>query len=145
MSELHQSLMNKAYDRWNTTLKGVSKEAFHDSLDAQERFAVHTGNFNYQVENGGFIQWWCNCYGTPSTVEYLLRACDRINTESAANVKELLTKFKESVPSKNPRQHMDEDEWEKFSNSLDGMDMQYYAINEQFMMDCEAHLKKGGH
>jgi hypothetical protein len=145
MSELHQSLMDKAYDRWQN--KGWSKEEFHDSLDAKERFAVHTGNFNYQVENGGFVQWWDNRYGTPATVDFLLRACDRINTSTALQVKELVKQFKSIMRDKDPRKHMDEGEWEDIYASLEeaGLDKKYYEINEQFMKDCESHLKNGGY
>lgn len=142
---MHQSLMDKAYDRWNKELKGCSKEEFHDSLDAQERFAVHTGNFNCQVENGGFIQWWDNRYGTPSTIDFLIRACNRVGTESAGQVKELILRFKKLLGNKDPRKHMYEDEWEDIHESLkkDDLDIKYYAINEQFMTDCEKHLKEG--
>lgn len=136
--------MDQAYDRWKASGAEWSKEAFHDSLDNKERFAVHTGNFNYQVCNGGFMQWWDNKYGTPSTVDFLLRACERINTDTAKAVTELLKKYKQAMRNHDPRQHIDEDEWEFVHAGLDGLDKAFYNINEQFLLDCEAHLQKGG-
>ncbi len=141
MSNLHQKLMDTAYERWNAKW---NKEEFHDSLDAQERFAVHTGNFCYQVQNGGFMQWWDNRYGTPSTVEYLIRAMERMNTPTAKTVGDMLQVFKESMRQRDPRTNIDEDEWEEMRSELDGLDTDFYKIDDQFLADCEAHLQKGG-
>lgn len=145
--DMHQSLMNSAYERWKVSDK-MSKEEFHDTLTPVERFAVHTGNFNYQVCNGGFMQWWDNRYGTPDTVEFLLRACERMNTETSKKVSVLLQKYKRVMsnyePNASARDYPDEDQWEEISAGLDGLDTAFYDINDQFLVDCEAHLKAGG-
>lgn len=143
MSDLHQQLMDQAYDRWKASGSKWSKEQFYDSLNAQERFAVHTDNFNYQVCNGGFMQWWYNKYGTPATVEYLLRAMERMNTETAKAVTELLKRYKKAVGTTDPRKHHDEEAWDEIMAEMDGLDRAFYDINEQFLLDCEAHLQKG--
>lgn len=144
-TSLHQQLMDTAYNRWNAELKNCSKIEFFDSLSAQERFAVHTGNLNYQVENGGFSQWGptCNNYGTPETCAYLLRALDRVGTPTAASVKLLLTKAQDAWKGYNPNKYREEDEDDEVFVRLNELDTEYYEVNEQFMRDCEAHLQKG--
>jgi len=64
---IHQKLMNKAYDLWST--EEGKKLSYSDFLDVvSDKFgklysnAVITGNLNYQVENGGFYQWFENGY-----------------------------------------------------------------------------------
>lgn len=145
MSDLHQSLVDTAYERWEVD-KGMSKAAFHDMLTPQERFAVHTGNFNYQVCNGGFTQWWDNQYGMPSTVEFLLRAMERMDTDIARAVAELLSFYKRIIGSYSPSKHfeIDEDKWERIHDKLSELDTKFYELDEQFLKDCEAHLQKGG-
>jgi hypothetical protein len=57
----HQELMNKAYANWKTNEKMNSQE-FFESLSELEKTAVALGNLNYQVGNGGFMQWEENGY-----------------------------------------------------------------------------------
>ena len=142
--DMHQSLMNAAYNRWQASDK-MSKEEFHDTLSPVERFAVHTGNFNYQVCNGGFLQWWDNHYGTPAVVEFLLRACERIGTDTAKQVAGLLKRYNRAIGyvARNPHDNSEE-AWDEMRDGLDGLDSAYYDINDQFLVDCEAHLKAGG-
>lgn len=137
---LHQQLMDAAYARWQGT--GWSKDEFHDSLSPQERFAVHTGNLNYQVGNGGFMQWWDNQYGTPSTVDFLERAMARMGTNTALVVAGLLKRYKEAVGTVNPRKrHI---AWEDVRDEMEGLNDEFYKIDDQFLIDCENHLKNGG-
>ena len=147
MTDLHQKLMDTAYDRYKS--EGISRAEFLDSLSAQERFAVHTGNFCYQVQNGGFMQWWDNQYGTAEVVEYLLRAMARVGTETTKKVEDLLLVYKKSMELRK-RDRRDRDcydadgDWEEMSKELDGLETAFYAIDDQFLKDCEAHLQKGG-
>ena len=63
--DIHQELMNEVYTKWR------EKEFAHmDRLEIIDKFfdkkhkvAVQLGNLNYQVENGGFSQWFFNSYG----------------------------------------------------------------------------------
>lgn len=143
MTDLHQSLMNQAYDRWQKSDPHWSKQEWEDTFTPQERFAVHTGNFNYQVCNGGFMQWWDNRYGTPSTVEFLLRAMERMNTDTAKAVAELLKEYKRAIDDHNNTRYADEQDYEEIIDRLDPLDKKFYEIDEQFLKDCEAHLQAG--
>lgn len=64
----HQRLMNQAYKRWQKggDLENVPREDFYGKLEEPHRMAVVFGNLNYQVENGGFDQWFFNGYGEPA-------------------------------------------------------------------------------
>lgn len=142
MNEKFQSLMDAAYARWQTNQGQWSKEVFWDQLDAQERFAVFMGNLNYQVENGGFFQWWDNRYATTETVSFILRQCKVMNTEASLKVAELVTKFWEQVGKKGIEDHSYANLDTVYEDMDETLDTQYYEINAQFMADCEAHLNK---
>lgn len=60
-----QGLMDKAYAKWQKggDLEGKSDAEFVAALDDMQELAVRVGNLNYQVENGGFSQWFSNSYG----------------------------------------------------------------------------------
>ena len=70
-----QGLMNEAYERWQSH-NDWSHDAFRDSLSELEKIAVHSGNLNFQVENGGFSQWHFNQYYTPEVLQFLIELCD---------------------------------------------------------------------
>lgn len=63
--DIHQKLMDEVYSKWR------QKECAHMSrlevidkfFDKKHKVAVQLGNLNYQVENGGFSQWFMNSYG----------------------------------------------------------------------------------
>lgn len=60
-----QSLMDKAYARWRKggDLEGKGDAEFVAALPEDQELAVRVGNMNYQVENGGWAQWYGNGYG----------------------------------------------------------------------------------
>jgi hypothetical protein len=138
----HETLMNRAYDKY----KGHNdwdNEMFLDHCDPAERFAVVLGNFNYQVENGGFIQWWDNRYGTPRTVAELQRYLTQIGTDSAKKALELVTSFNRKIRDADPRNtRFDEGEWERVSINISKLDTQYYAFNAELMVEVEAFIAK---
>lgn len=138
----HDELMNAAYDRWREN--NWSREEFLDQLTPQEKFAVCTGNLNYQVENGGFSQWCENGYGTEETVTYLLRALARMDyNESVDTVFGLLEKY--SSLNKPGGFDLEEDfEWDEWEQDIDLLCNEYYKVNSDFLACCDIHLEKGG-
>lgn len=70
---IFQGLMNTAYDKWQEggELAGKSSEEFVEELPEKEQIAVRIGNMNYQVQNGGWDQWWYNRYG-PRDIQWLI-------------------------------------------------------------------------
>jgi hypothetical protein len=59
--DIHQEIMDKVYDLWKSHGEWSQEDLF-DHITYKEKIAVALGNFNYQVENGGFMQWRCNGY-----------------------------------------------------------------------------------
>jgi len=59
-TSIYQKLIDEAYDFWSS--KKCNYEEFVNSLSPLHAEAVILGNLNYQVENGGFIQWYENDY-----------------------------------------------------------------------------------
>ena len=62
--DIWRFVMDCAYDKWEDS--NISREEFLDQLTEYEKDAVIFGNFNYQVENGGLTQWYCNDFGDDS-------------------------------------------------------------------------------
>lgn len=76
-----QSHMDAAYSRW----RAASDTSYADMLGAcspVERAAVLLGNLNYQVNNGGFMQWVDNGYAL--YIEEVMGLLKRIGTPNAA-------------------------------------------------------------
>lgn len=126
----HQDLMDVAYARWQNN-KQWTKDDFFDSLDARERFAVFTGNLNYQVENGGWSQWKFNRYATDEVVAYLRRNLPKVGPNGVA-VAKLMDEFL-------AQECDDEDEVQEDEDRLCSA---YYAINTAFMAECEKFLRE---
>jgi len=64
MLDFHQKLMDEFYHFWQLEENcKLSQEAVLEKFDSKlHKAAVILGNFNYQVENGGFEQWIFNGY-----------------------------------------------------------------------------------
>lgn len=58
---IHQYLMDKAHDLWEKHRDWTYRD-FVSHLSPLRKDAVLIGNFNYQIENGGFLQWDWNGY-----------------------------------------------------------------------------------
>ncbi len=90
---LWEDLVNKAYTRWQKggDLEEVSSEEFLDELDPLTRKAVILGNLNYQVGNGGFVQWVDNGYASCQMVQ-LKRILTKMDTELSKKTLTLIAK-----------------------------------------------------
>lgn len=60
MSNLHQELMDKAYDRWkdNGGSEKWPKEQFHDSLDPKECFACLEAGLTVKWDGSNHTRIW---------------------------------------------------------------------------------------
>lgn len=76
-----QRLMNYAYKEHTDGWDGGT-EGFFGVLSYIEKVAVATGNLNYQVHNGGWMQWWDNGYG-PTHLDFLGDLCLEIKDIAA--------------------------------------------------------------
>lgn len=57
-----QDLMTAAYDKFRAAPGGWAGRWNAEGLTNREKVAVIFGNFNYQIENGGLVQWVDNGY-----------------------------------------------------------------------------------
>lgn len=128
---LHQQLMNEAYDVFKSG-RGDDYEGFVDGLDDRHRAAVILGNFNYQVENGGFLQWHDNGYS--SRIDWLHKYLKAIATPTAQEVTEMVNEFQIITAN------LDSEDEEE--SPYDLLDSRYYRINHQLMVDAENWLRK---
>lgn len=135
-----QALMDQAYARFKAN-RQWSKQDFWDQLDAQERIAVFAGNLNYQVENGGFMQWFDNGYATDEVTGFLIRLCQRIGSPTSDKVEMILRDFLDHTRGRNSRDD-DADDWDSLFELLEPLNTRYYEINNQFMSDVETYLGK---
>ncbi|MEW5859799.1 MAG: hypothetical protein AB1861_20840 [Cyanobacteriota bacterium] len=129
---LHQQLMNEAYNVFKSG-RGDDYEGFVDSLDDRHRAAVILGNLNYQVENGGFLQWHCNGYS--GQVDKLHEYLEAIATPASEEVAEMINEFQIITAN------LDGDDEEEDS-PYDHLDSRYYQINGQLLADVESWLEK---
>lgn len=130
--DLHQTLMNEAYDLWQKH-KDWDKRKFITSLDYLPKLAVILGNLNYQVCNGGFSQWEFNGYKKVHS-SFLLDLIDEIDKkkypELAEGLKftELAINYMDNAPEKE-KGVWDEDEYKDLSDDeLNKFDVEYYKL-----------------
>jgi len=154
----HQDLMDSAYDLYQKPEnENWTAEEFIQNLPSQaHKDAVILGNLNYQVENGGFSQWWGNGYGKRDARYLTNSLLPAIGTPIAFNVQNLISKSirlnrrieeKESdLNSGNFRSDAAYEEAEvdlqRLQEEEDELDSKYYAINEQFLDECESYLQR---
>jgi hypothetical protein len=143
----------------------MTQKDFWNQLSFVEKVAVFTGNLNYQVENGGFMQWVYNGY---SECHYELVDIleNHIKTESSIAVARMV----ETAIERNQDDNYDcdycrygcdcelevyEDEdgneyedYDCFCNcecseaNCDDLDTNFYKLNEQLLKDIQEWLDK---
>jgi hypothetical protein len=137
-----------------------SKEEFWAHLSEHESVAVLTANLNYQVCNGGWLQWCDNGYvDCADELETILR--EEIGTRTAVEVADMVARVagaweqfqsdKDDTPPSAFCRCDDEcdcetedDIWQaahdEFSEVADPLNSRFYQINEQLMADVEKFL-----
>lgn len=144
MTELFQATMDRAYDRWQAA-QGMSQQAFWDQLSYPERIAVYAGNLNYQVENGGFIQWMDNNYAKTEVVSFLTRTLERMTGPGAAAVLKILKDFIRvtrayGIDLDEGLRGFDDRDYESLYKALEPLNERFYDINDDFVAEIEVLL-----
>ena len=146
---VHQQLMDEAYDKWRNN-KNWDYNDFVSELGIKHALAVLTGNLNYQVENGGFSQWYFNDYS--SEAQKLLTLLSFYKEEPViAEVIQLVEKavriidnYEIEIVRVRSQWDYDDEEIEELENKmkdkLDELDDKYYEINDEFMKVMEKIL-----
>lgn len=134
-----QAIMDEAYDMWRTKNEW-RKEQFWLHLTYPQKVTVWSGNLNYQIHNGGFLQWHDNGYS--NCAEDLILILEEINTDATMAVANIIRQVMNIVP-------LALDEWngdyysgnEIALDELDELDSKFYDIAEIFMVDVAEYLK----
>ena len=124
---LQQRIMNKAYKRFQTNRHWSMIELYF-SMSPIEKIAVAIGNLNYQVENGGFLQWIDNGYSglSENTLNYIF---NDIKDKKYPLLKKVLSLAFQAIKNE------DDDE---LRNKLDN---EYYKINAGVLIEVDSYLK----
>jgi len=152
-----QKLMNDVYDFWNMEQnqylpKKKMREVMPKVLSKKHLTALKIGNLNYQVENGGFKQWYDKGYADLDLCG-LLKFLEQIKgrRESIDKVHQILSKFSkyledyEEILSETRKlsvfwgyTEMFEDRLlEHFYRWIQELSEEYYKVNEKFLKDLE--------
>ena len=148
-SNLHQRIMDKAYERWQSS-NAMTQTSFWNTLSPLEQAAIFLGNFNYQVCNGGFSQWWGNDYAKARVIQTIEACCDTMNTENAKKVRVLMRDYRavfrrftdKGLDATESEMRLSEGEYDEFERDLSALDSRYYLINEAFMAEVNEYLAK---
>lgn len=134
-------LMDTAYDRFP---KGRSYIEFFASLSGFERMAVAIGNLNYQVENGGWVQWIDNRYGEASG-RSAIEALRIIGGPSCLIVADMAERVLALVADTCDEDYEDDEDDEDSGNTsdpLDALSTDYYGLNADMLAEAEAFFAR---
>lgn len=136
MYENLQAIRDTAYERWQSD-NNMSEQEFWNGLNTSERIAVFCGNLNYQVCNGGFVQWHENEEATEEVLDFLIQLCGSMDTKNGTIVQALLQEFRESqvtfVESEG-----DDGDHTIFHTASDVLSSRFYDINDSWLREIEA-------
>lgn len=145
MTTKFEQIVDAAYTRWQAQ-PGTAKAAFWESLSPAEHFAVMVSNLHSQVCNGGFMQWCDNGYATADNVAALRRYLRQIHTPAAWAVADLLDKYVEAVVELcgavggRATASLSGEQWEELQAALDPLDVAFYKVDAQLLVDADKHL-----
>jgi hypothetical protein len=154
-----QALINNSYDKWANNKK-MSYVEFLDSLEDVARKAIELKNLNYQVENGGFEQWFGNGYVESDMDGVIETLKNSIITEAGKKALEILNEASNSIEfyegvkeqyhrvSRYAENNLLDEFQSEFSDLCDerlakelrALDNDYYNINKALMDDIENWL-----
>ena len=141
--DLHQTLMDQSYAKWDDNT--ATYNDFIASLPKNERYAVLLGNMNYQVCNGGWIQWCDNGYCTELMA--IRKILIEMNTERSNHIAVMLNKVAETLKHEVLHGGVSKGfggdgytSHERYRPKFDAIDDEYYTINDLFLIECNNFL-----
>lgn len=151
-----QELMDEAYDIWKSK-PDFSREDLFDLISFKHKAAVVLGNLNYQVENGGFVQWISNGYClNMNDLKRVLRKFLKWENDGFADAKknaqqvlDMLTEIEQIIDLDAEDRgcggsyliNKDEDAGDGPGPWLDKFDTKFYSINEALFAGLDAWFK----
>lgn len=121
-----QAVMDEAYKKFEPDM---GLKDFYSTLTDKETSAVLLGNLNYQVENGGFIQWYDNGYRVGS--ETLLNVLEKLGTAEAKKVAGLVRQCLREMRTVGSEEDFPD---------LSSLDDDFYSVADKLLAQVEATL-----
>ena len=139
IDNLWEFIMHSAYEIWQGN--NMNRDEFLSKLSNYEELAVKFGNFNYQVENGGLMQWDMNGYS--DDLEYLqefLNKCDYHKKDRFLGILDTFSNVKSAIEKLNKYDDWYDEDVNTRWESLEIFDSDYYSFKKDWTEYFEEYL-----
>ena len=131
--------MDKSYEKNENS--NMSREEFLSNLSSYERIAFQFGNLNYQVENGGFTQWYMNEYNVDSNDLYsFLEDSNFIYKDAFIDILEHISFINESIEKLDVQDYFYEEDYQTRLGNLYLCDNDYNKIKDDWISYFQDYL-----
>ena len=141
IDSLWSFIMDQSYDIWKNN--SMSRDEFLSKLSDYEKLAVKFGNFNYQVENGGLMQWDCNGYSEDlDDLQEFLTKSDYSKKDRFLGILDAFSNVKDAINKLDKYDDWYDEDMNTRWNSLETFDKDYYSFKDNWIEYFEDYLFK---
>ena len=141
IESLWSFIMDQSYDIWKNN--SMSRDEFLSKLSDYEKLAVKFGNFNYQVENGGLMQWDCNGYSEDlEDLQEFLTKSDYSKKDRFLGILDAFSNVKNAIDKLDKYDDWYDEDMNTRWNSLETFDKDYYSFKDNWIEYFEDYLFK---
>lgn len=141
IDSLWSFIMDQSYDIWKNN--SMSRDEFLSKLSDYEKLAVKFGNFNYQVENGGLMQWDCNGYSEDlEDLQEFLTKSDYSKKDRFLGILDAFSNVKDAINKLDKYDDWYDEDMNTRWNSLETFDKDYYSFKDNWIEYFEDYLFK---
>ena len=141
IDSLWSFIMDQSYDIWKNN--SMSRDEFLSKLSDYEKLAVKFGNFNYQVENGGLMQWDCNGYSEDlEDLQEFLTKSDYSKKDRFLGILDAFSNVKNAIDKLDKYDDWYDEDMNTRWNSLETFDKDYYSFKDNWIEYFEDYLFK---
>ena len=141
IDSLWSFIMDQSYDMWKNN--SMSRDEFLSKLSDYEKLAIKFGNFNYQVENGGLMQWDCNGYSEDlEDLQEFLTKSDYSKKDRFLGILDAFSNVKDAINKLDKYDDWYDDDMNTRWNSLETFDKDYYSFKDNWIEYFEDYLFK---
>ncbi|MBQ9833604.1 MAG: DUF4375 domain-containing protein [Bacilli bacterium] len=139
IDSLWSFIMDQSYDIWKNN--SMSRDEFLSKLSDYEKLAVKFGNFNYQVENGGLMQWDCNGYSEDlEDLQEFLTKSDYSKKDRFLGILDAFSNVKDAINKLDKYDDWYAEDMNTRWNSLETFDKDYYSFKDNWIEYFEDYL-----
>ena len=139
IDSLWSFIMDQSYDIWKNN--SMSRDEFLSKLSDYEKLAVKFGNFNYQVENGGLMQWDCNGYSEDlEDLQEFLTKSDYSKKDRFLGILDAFSNVKDAINKLDKYDDWYDEDMNTRWNSLETFDKDYYSFKDNWIEYFEGYL-----